>query len=120
MTQIDTLVKQISNIAKSGKYGNPKDSSFISKVSKNHMTNVSSPVKAQAFAKFYKTLNATKKAVVAPMPMKLTGANKVKESIKKLKGSKKVQKPKSSPVVNIKAILAAKKSYQKNKEGGFA
>ena len=108
MTQIDTLVKQISNVAKTGKYGNPKDPSFISRVSKNHMANVSRPVKAQAFPTFYKKFNATKKAVV---PFKITGTNKVKESIKKLKGTKKVQKPKS-PVINVKAILAAKKLYQ--------
>lgn len=110
MTQINVLVKKVDTIAKSGNYGDPRDPSFMNKVFKNHMQNISSPIKAEVFHRFYRTYKTSQ--AIAPVPFKMTGANKVKELIKKTKGVKKEKKNKS-PKINVQAILAAKEKYQK-------
>tara|TARA_B110000977_G_scaffold201646_1_gene297466 strand:+ start:10306 stop:10638 length:333 start_codon:yes stop_codon:yes gene_type:complete len=57
MTQINTIVAKIKKIALTGEYGSPRRGEFMNKVLQNYMKNISSPVKAAAFAKFYKDYN---------------------------------------------------------------
>ena len=115
MAQINTLVKKIDTLAKTGLFGSPKSPSFMNNVSQEIFSNVSSPVKAAAFAKFYKALD--KKKTPSYKGIKMTGATPVKKAIKTAKGDKK--KSQKSPSPNYKAIAKlaakAKANYKKQK-----
>jgi hypothetical protein len=123
MAQINNLVKKISILANTGLYGSPKSPSFMNEVSKNYMNNVSSPVKAEAFAKFYKMHNK-KKAKLTYIPMgKMGGACTLKKAIKEKKketGQKVKKSPKKSPSPNYntiaKSAAMAKKTYYSQKK----
>jgi hypothetical protein len=122
MTQIESLVQKINTIAKSGLYGNPKNASFMNEVSKNHMGNVSSPIKAQAFATFYKMHNKQSSKAMTYTPLKLTGTSPLKKllkSVKPKKGKKTKKNPKTpSPDYKVIAMGAAKAKanyYKKTK-----
>ena len=116
MSNINTLVKKLKTIADSGLYGNPKAPSFMDNISKNHFTNVSSPIKAVVFAKFYKMANKNKSPVYVPLPNP-TAANKekYKKMMKEIKDAKKTKKkiPKS-PSPDYKAMAKAAKKAKAN------
>ena len=109
MAQLPSMVSKIKEIADTGLYGSPKSAGFMDEVSKDYFTNVSSPVKAAAFAKFYKNYNKQKTPVYKPLP-KLTVGSPLKKLMKK--GKKKSPKEKSPDYKEIaKAAAKAKANY---------
>lgn len=110
MTEIPNIVKQIDIIAKSGLYGSPRKPEFMDAVFQNHFTNISSPIKAEAFAKYYKLYGKGNKNIYKPMG-KITGTSPLKKLLKakKMKKTKKEQKEDTNMK---KAALAAKKAKE--------
>lgn len=106
MAQLPNMVSKIKKIANAGLYGSPKSAGFMDEVSKDYFTNVSSPVKAAAFAKFYKDYNKQKSPVYQPLP-KLTVGTPLKKLVKKKKSPKD-----KSP--DYKAIAKAAKKAKAN------
>ena len=118
---VDTLVSKIKLAANAGTYGSPKSPSFMNNVAQDVMQNVSSPLKAQAFAKFYKMHNKQKTPTYKPIA-KMGGVKNVKKTLQKLKkdkGMKATKKSPKTPSPNVQAkktgALKAMQNYQKMK-----
>lgn len=117
MTNISTIVDQLHTISKTGLYGSPKNANFIGEISKNYFKNVSSPIKAAAFAKFYKEYNKKKMPVYKPLPQ-IQGTEGLKKMLKDVKKPTKGKKAKKSPKTQspdfnaiAKAAAKAKSNY---------
>ena len=113
MDEIPNMVNKINIVAKTGLYGSPKDPAFMNNVSKNYFTNVSSPIKAAAFAKFYKQYDKKSTPVYKPMG-KLGGVTPIKKLLKSIKGKKgKKASPKEETDFKKAALVAkaAKEAY---------
>lgn len=81
----------------------------MNEISKNYMSNVSSPIKAEAFAKFYRMYNKQSSKQVVYKPIKITGTSPVKKLLKSVrpKKGKKTQKSPKTPSPDFKAIAKA-------------
>ena len=111
MAQLPNMVAKIKRIANTGLYGSPRNAGFMNEVSKDHFTNVSSPIKAVAFAKFYKNYNKQKTPVYQPIE-KITIGPPLKKIVKAAGGKKKSPKPKSPDYKAMaKAAAKAKANY---------
>ena len=112
VTKIDEMVNQIKTMANTGLYGSPKGAKFMQNVSRDLFSCVASPVKAQAFAKFYKEYDKKKTPVYAPLP-KLSGTTPIKKLLKKVKKTKATKKQKT-PSPDYKAIAKAAQKAREN------
>jgi len=106
MAEIPKMVKHIEILANAGVFGNPRNSNFMNSVSKEIFENVSSPIKAAAFATFYKQLE--KKCTPKYKTFQMKGTSVLKKQLKAQKG-KKGGKASPKEETNLKkATLAAK------------
>ena len=114
MAQISNMVNKINIIAKTGLYGSPKNPAFMNNVSKDYFTNVSSPIKAAAFAQYYKQYNKKSTPMYKPME-KLGGVTPIKKLLKSVHKGKKGKKASPKKETNFKklalAAKAAKEAY---------